>query len=193
MLVVSSNYIGGSGANLTTNPVMNRFMFDVDPGLAGNVASTVRQFYVDLNSLLSQTVTVRVSPNVRQVDPATGQTVTVLTVAPAPADVVGTNVGTLLPDVAQARIDWLTGSYLDGRAVRGRTYIYGLTTNAILSGDINSTTVTALSTAAANLRASGTLSIYHVARKPVPPHRAVVHVTGHVITTEFRSLRRRIS
>lgn len=117
---------------------------------ATQIALDLRRLYFTLQPGIPNEVTVSFEPTANIVDTPTGQITAQLTVSP-PADVVGTAAGTWAAGTG-ARIDWLTSRFLNGRNVRGRTFIVPLAANSFGSdGRVLPGSVANLTTAGNNL------------------------------------------
>lgn len=85
------------------------------------------QFWTDIQANLDNSVTWTVEGDCAIVDDSTGAIVGVE--SGTGAAVAGTETASALPPANQALIHWLTGSFIGGRQIRGRTFIPGLCTD----------------------------------------------------------------
>ena len=92
--------------------------------------------YVDLEAYLNTTTTWSLDTDVDILNTATGQLQA--TVSVSSANGAGNESGTLVPQAAQALLRWSTGEVVNGRFVRGRTFIPGLNTSSIDGGEVAS-------------------------------------------------------
>lgn len=117
---------------------------------ATQIALDIRTLYNALAGGIPNEVTVSFEPVANIIDTPTGQITAQLTVSP-PADVVGLATGTWAAGTG-ARIDWLTSRYLNGRNVRGRTFIVPLAVNSFgTDGRVVPTSVANLTSAGNDL------------------------------------------
>lgn len=72
----------------------------------------------------------------------------------------GAETGNVVADSTQALIQWLTTTIVDGRRVRGRTFIPGLNANSVDDGDLASAAQSVLQTAAQNFLGVNTFVIW---------------------------------
>lgn len=74
----------------------------------------------------------------------------------------GSGTGEPVPDVAQILFRWGTNTVLNGRFVKGRSFIPGLAAENLLGGNIAGAAVGPMTTAASNLAgASAGFGVYH--------------------------------
>lgn len=120
----------------------------------------------------------------RIMDETTG-TLTGLWSDPTPIFGVGTNVAEPVANSTQLVLQWLTGTVINGRVVRGRTYVPGLSRNSTsASGGPNATTRGAGLAAGANLIAlPNGFGVWH---RPSPNGvGSLVEVTATGVWEEF--------
>lgn len=139
---VSAQWTGFTGA-----PGYSNFHFTENPtGDTGSVIrAQVRQFFVALNQLLPGSVTINISPTIEIFDETTGL-LTGYETDPEQLDPVnGTGTGSF-SGPSGAVINWLTSTVVNGRRLRGRTFIVPLrstayeddgTLGANIIGDLN--------------------------------------------------------
>lgn len=91
-----------------------------------------------------------------------------------------------------AMVRWQCTQVINGRRVKGRTFLVPLITGAFdTSGTITNANVTTISTAAATLAGTGTLQIYHRPSGPGAVDGALANVTGSSVPDKVVSLRSR--
>ena len=91
-----------------------------------------------------------------------------------------------------AMVRWQCTQVIDGRRVKGRTFLVPLLTTAFdTTGTITNANVTTLSNAAAALAGTGTLQIYHRPTKLSPGTGALANVTGSSVPDKVVSIRSR--
>lgn len=119
-----------------------------------NAVSGTRSFFVDASTTLPNGLTVTVSDEVKELDPATGALIALHTATTAGAPMVMA-AGAPGPAPAGACIAWTTSGVNRGRRVRGRTFMVPLAISAYQSdGTLSAAYLSALSTAATNFRTS---------------------------------------
>jgi hypothetical protein len=115
--LVRTTFTGGPSGDWLT-------LFHIDRLLGGNVQDSidiVRDFWNAASAMIHQTVTMHVDGSCDVLDPLTGQ--------PTGVDqgtgrtVAGARNGDVLPYQTQGLIYWNTGTWINGRQVRGRTFI----------------------------------------------------------------------
>lgn len=105
---------------------------------------------------------------------------------------VGTGAGSsgLVPDASQGLIRWRSEDIINNRFVRGRTFVPGLSLNAVTTGNLGASTIGTLQTAANALISSAAgLVIWH---RPIAGSGGSAHTaTTASIWNELAVLRRR--
>lgn len=146
---VDTEIRGAGGA-----PMLSRLNFDSPSGTgsaaeAQSAANAVADFWIACAQWLSEALTWQVLTDVTQFEPSTGQTT-----ATYP---VGGQYGVFsaqanpLAWATQGLIRWSTGIYVAGRAVRGRTFVPGLTVSASADGTFGGAAKAAIEDAAQGL------------------------------------------
>lgn len=92
---------------------------------AQNGHTAIRSFFSNVSAAIPGEVTVTVDPIYQTLDEVTGDIVAEATVG-APSQVVQGVNGDGYSAQVGVLIEWLTGSYIDGRRLRGRTYLVPL-------------------------------------------------------------------
>jgi hypothetical protein len=126
---------------------------------------------------------------VDQVDPADGAIFGVT--ACSPESLAGASANDCITQASQMLVQWRTGQYLNGREVRGRTFVPGVTENYSTSGELAPAVLASLpANLDAFINASGAV--------PVIWHRPGPHGAGSAVPialgtlwTEFAVLRGR--
>jgi hypothetical protein len=95
-----------------------------------------------------------------------------------------------VPDAAQALVQWRCGTIVNGRFVRGRTFIPALGQAQTSNGNLAPGAKTVILNAAAALAASASgISVWH---RPIAGSGGSIHAPGSVtVWDEFATLRRR--
>lgn len=173
---ITAEWSGFRGA-----PGYSNFYFDgeLEAGTTAEVAgSAIRSFFFEIRSELPSTVNIQVNPSAEIIDEATGQILSVIDYA-SPAGMAGLGEGGYSA-ASGAVVNWNTAAYVNGRRVRGRTFVVPLSAGSYdSSGDLTSSALTDLRAAATD----------HVGRVPEAPpcvwHRPVNGAGGsaHVITS----------
>lgn len=132
---VRTSLAGGSGSSqLSTHYFSTGGILD-----AQSAASAVRAFWNDIKGVISSSYTMQVEPEVFELDQATGQPWTVHSTINSV--VTGTSSADALPWQTQGLIRWQTGIFVNGRQVRGHTYVPGPTETFNDAGVPNATYV----------------------------------------------------
>lgn len=123
-----------------------RFHFSEAGGSPQAAHAAVVAFWQAAKVYVHSSVGMRVEPAIYSVNEGTGQ-ITGFSTTDA-VGIQGTGVGDLLPPASQALIRWRTGFYLNGREVRGRTFVPGQQRNGqAADGSVAVTEVNGLNTA----------------------------------------------
>lgn len=159
--------------------------------------SAIRTFWAEVAVQCTTSTRFQVRGNGRVVAPETGNLVDFYSVA-QPAATVGSQPGGPVADATQGLIQWRTGTVVDGREVRGRTFVPGLQSAALSNGNLSSQANGVLAAAAQNL--VGDALGFGIWRRPrvVSPSQPLParpgsfeEVTAVSVWSEFAVLRRR--
>lgn len=113
-------------------PSVSTFFFDDTGGTAQAASDHVAAFAADLDNGLADTLSWRTEPEVDTLDTATGVLTAVTSVTPAGG--TGVNTAEPLPPATQGLIRWTTGQIVQGRALKGHTFIPGFCENQQTNG-----------------------------------------------------------
>jgi len=128
----------------------------------------LRTFFAAFSSLLPSGLTITVPPSGDTVDDQTGAIVGAWSVATPPIVVTGSGAGNYAGN-AGAVVHWLTDDVVNGRRVRGRSFLVPLVSTAYdTAGSLATTAITTLTNAAAAL-VSATNPRLLVWHRPLPP------------------------
>jgi hypothetical protein len=147
----------------------------------------VNQFYLAIGTLIDNAVTWTSGGTVEVIDPATGTLTGTFSVVPATGG--GASTALALPQATQGVVQLRTGSFKNGREIRGRIFVPGLTVDALAtSGDLTTGAQSTLAGAANALQAwdAPALSVWSRAA----PSQAV-SVESTAVPLEFAVLRSR--
>lgn len=135
---------GSGGPQLST-------MYFLDTGIltAQDAATAVRDFWGTCVTVMHTSYTVNVESEVLVIDSTTGKPTSAVGTTNAP--LAGLESGDPLPWATQGLIEWATGVYINGRQVRGRTFIPGPVETENTGGTPIAPYRTALNLAASNL------------------------------------------
>jgi hypothetical protein len=162
--------------------------FDTTPTVVSQRAF-VNNFWNSVRALQSTTTIYRIREAGRELDSATGA----LTGAWTEGTVfnqAGSAGTTPVPDATQALVQWRTATIVNGRFLRGRTFIPGLGSGQMQGGNVIGSAVTAINAAATALvSSSAVLSVWH--RPIAGSGGSQVPATAATVWTEFAVLRRR--
>ena len=102
----------------------------------------------------------------------------------------GANSGNVVPDASQAMIRWTTGEIVNGRFLKGRTYIPGFAVAAVSEGNVLAANVTAINAGCTAFVASGAQGV--IWHRPVANTGGETkQIDGGTLWTEFAVLRQR--
>ena len=124
--------------------------FTAQPTTQGNVDG-IRAFFNALAALLPSGLTITVPFQGDNIDDASGQIVGSWSVTTPPTVVTGTGAGNYAGN-AGACVHWTTGGVLNGRRVKGTTFLVPLVSTAFATdGSISTSTLSTIGTAASGL------------------------------------------
>lgn len=139
-----------------SSPLISTFYGDSGGGTAAQAASAVSGFMASLDDNLNSAYTWALDTDVREINEATGA---LLGITPVTAAGATAGSGGTLIDLLQGLIVWRTTDVVDGRLLRGRTFVPGIEEERNAAGGIPvSSFRDAVSGAAATLIASPTFS-----------------------------------
>jgi hypothetical protein len=133
MLRVRTVFTGATGT-----PWLSTFMFG-GSGTQTNADNAVLEtgiFWGFVDANIDNQISWSTEADVDQVN-VDGSLEAVFTTTPQTG--TGGSTGNKLPFASQAMIRWRTSTFVNGRELRGRTYIPGLTDTALSEGELNST------------------------------------------------------
>lgn len=146
MVRVTSVWTGFLGAPGYTN--LQTMVGAISPSaVAQDLADSVHDFWNTVNGYLPSGVTITIGPLYQVIDEETGDITSEGTVGTAPATVVGTFGGYYAGNAGVA-VDWLTGTYLNGHRLRGRTFLVPFAGCQETNGTIAAAALTAITDAA---------------------------------------------
>jgi hypothetical protein len=99
------------------------------PGNAQGAADAAAAWWAGFADRFATAQSMRVDPEVLEVNIATGQTIGVTTVTSS--TVAGTGGAVQVPQASMVLVQWRTGNFVGGREIRGRTFIPGLISGAL--------------------------------------------------------------
>lgn len=172
-------------SGVTGSPWLSTMFFDEAGGSAANAVTAVGAFWGAVDNLIDSSVSWTTLADVESVDATSGHVTAVTATTPQFGAGGGGTSG--IPIVAQGLVRWRTGVYLNGREVRGRTFIPGLGTPSNSDGTLTPGSATTIGTASAAL-------IADIASILVVWSRANLQaktVTASSVWTQFAVLRSR--
>lgn len=181
-----------SGAVVTGGGVSTlAFLDPVDDNEADLLLGYVRTFWDAIKDNLDEDVTITVQPNPARYAAATGELQQIFSTS-APTSVTGTATGNSAPRVAQALLRWRTSDIVNGRFVKGRTFIPGIGTALVTdAGGLSSVAITDI-TLAANALVQTSGSVVAVWHRPVNGAGGSEHIVTSVsVWDQFAVLRSR--
>ena len=186
---VSALWTGFTGA-----PGYSNFHFTENPtGETGSVIrAQVHDFFSELASLLPGVVTITIDPTVEVFDESTGLLTGYETDTEDLSPVRGSGTGNF-SGPAGAVINWLTATVVNGRRLRGRTFVVPLRATAYeQDGTLSSSVLGTLNTAASVLSGSPFESTFCIWSRPQGGGTgAVGEVIGHQVPDMAAVLRSR--
>lgn len=106
--------------------------FNSAAGTPAQAHAAVVAFWTAVKTQVSTNVQMVTEGDVFTIDSATGNTLAVTAVAPVAT--LGTAAGTPIAAASQGLVRLLTGVYVGGRQIRGRLFVWGPITSALLNG-----------------------------------------------------------
>lgn len=171
MIRVRINYTG----RVTGFSIMH---FANELGDAQSAADAARTFFDAIKGGLQTGQFVRVDPEVFEVNVGTGKVEGATTITST--QVTGTNSDDVLPQATQLLVRWRTGQFIDGRELRGRTFIPGYVQGASsAAGEVATTTQGTVNTAAATLVGNSDFGIWS------PTNAVFATATSGICWTEW--------
>lgn len=166
ILKVVTNWTGLQGGNGYTNLYFEPIpeAGPITQAMVDAALAKVETFFTSWKAYRPPVTFTQVDPNVQEIDENSGEIRAFWAgVTAAPAAGLASNAGHSA--AAGACINWTTANALNGRRVRGRTFMVPLAAVALdVNGTIDNTALTAMRTAAATLHADGTnvrLVVWH--------------------------------
>lgn len=148
--------------------------FYQDPAIAQPNAAAVRSFFNTLAPLLPAGLTITVPSTGDIIEENTGALSGSWSVTPAPTVVTGTGTGNYAGN-AGGVVHWLTTTVVNGRRVRGRSFIVPLIGSAFFTdGSLATATIGTMSTAASTMLAATAdhFVVWHRPRPGIPGSKA---------------------
>lgn len=161
-------------------------------GDAADVCARVRTFLDAIKTVFPNTTTLQVLGTVDTLLPADGQLITSLAVTP-PASVAGTSPSAL-PAATAILLQHNTGVIVNGRRIRGRSFL-SPTATAVMTSGLPSAAISTTITTAANVMITGATSSAPVVwSRPLPLGAGAgfaTPTTAFAVGTQFAVLRSR--
>lgn len=156
-------------------PGLSQFYF-LNSGMQTSV-DALRTFYNALSTMLPTGLTIQVPGTGDIINDADGKIVNSWTVTTPPTVVTASGTGTYAGN-AGAVVHWLTSGVINGRRIRGRTFLVPLISTQFESnGSLSATALSSIGTAASALRTSVGAN-FRVWRRPVLAHTKYDPKTG---------------
>jgi hypothetical protein len=145
VLRVDTVFTGPAGS-----PWLSAMYFSLDTQAGADQAvADVGAFWGAVDGGMSSTVSWSTQPDVQSLDPTDGSLLATFSTTPQSGS--GASAGDMLPTAAQALVRWRTSGIVNGRTVRGRTNVPGVTEAFAAAGRPISAYLITLNTAAAAL------------------------------------------
>lgn len=164
---------------------INRLYFNDAAGSAADAASAVAAFWTALRDQIAVGTTLTVDGQVEEVDQSNGQVTGIESTDTV--TVTGNGGGDVLPPNIQALVRWRTGTFLDGREVRGRVFVPAMLEANNTAGAPTAFLVNLVTTAAQSLVGDGDSALVVYSRKSA----GAVPVTAASMWTKWAQLRSR--
>lgn len=173
---ITAQWSGFRGA-----PGYSNFFFGGEPSApadAESAAQAVSDMFALFDTWLPTPVSVSILPTADVLDESTGNITSQVDITP-PDVIEGGSTGTYSA-ASGAVINWNTSAYVNGRRVRGRTFLVPLTTSAYdSSGDLTSAVLTGIRNGAGYLTSGASLMPFVVWSRP----RAGAGGTAHPVVS----------
>jgi len=178
---VRTIFTGPAGA-----PWLNTLYFDEAGGSAQQAATAAGTYWGAVDALMSTAVSWSTEADVVQVNADTGAATGVVSTTPVTG--AGADGFEMLPRASQVLVRLLTGVYNDGRQIRGRIFVPGLTRSSLTTGGIvNGASGVTIGNAAAALVADANSALLVWSRSALQDHPVV----ATSVWAQFASLRSR--
>lgn len=184
-----SGFTGGPGyTNLY-------FLNPEEPTLAirNTTATRVKAWFDALKVMMPSVVTIQFPTEMDEIDTATGDLTNTLPIDTI-ANAVGTQVGTYSAPTG-ACVNWATGQIVNGRRLRGRTFLVPLAGSIFQSdgtlNDANRTTMVTASTTLCSFQDNLVLAIWHRPTTPGGTDGVAAQVSSASVTDKAAVLRSR--
>lgn len=117
-----------------TGPSSGFSVMHFDGTLSGaqDAADAAALWWDEVNDRFPTTQAMRVDPEVAEISLGTGQTIGTTSVTTAA--IAGTTGSTQVPQASMVLMRWRTGAFVNGREIRGRTFIPGLSLGELTAG-----------------------------------------------------------
>jgi len=166
-------------------PYYTTLYFNGLVGAAAAAHSATTAFMASMDDYIDNQFTWTVTTEVHEVDPATGLTVAVALVPTTTG--TGAVAGVQTSSATQWLIQWRTGTYINGREVRGRTFLPGWIGNNLADGKMAAASIALVNAKlVAYLAGPGAL-----AQVWSPTNGVAVNVVGATVWAEMAVLRSR--
>jgi hypothetical protein len=130
------------------SPWLGTAYFDSPPlSIHQDMVNAVGAFWGSVDQWMANVVSWSTEVEVVELDEVTGDATAVESTVPVTG--TGGQTGEIAPTLLQGLARWRTGSFVDGREVRGRWFIPGLGESQLASGVLAGTTVTSVNAAMA--------------------------------------------
>jgi hypothetical protein len=136
MLRVRANWVGVPGSPYVTN------MYFGDSNDPQECVDHMAEFLTIVSAVVVNEAAWSIEPDVATVDPVSGAVTASVTVDGANGQGVSTEE--ILPPSQQILVRWNTGAYINGRQLRGRTFVPALGDDTNVNGTVDGTYRTAI-------------------------------------------------
>lgn len=172
-------------------PYLSTMFFNEATGTAQQAATAVITWWQAVDNLMANDYTWTVLPEVAVIQETSGLLTSIESVTGNTG--VGIDGSDVLPPANQILVRWLSASVVNGRLLRGRTFVPGLTEAANTERKVSAAWITALDTANAALLATANadLVVWHRPSTPGGSDGELASVSAASVWTDFAVLRSR--
>lgn len=164
-------------------------LFFQDGATGFDIEDAIAEFELAIRPALANTTTVTDTGVIRDMSTASGVLTGEVALTSSPVT-TGSGGASAVPNASQGLIRIATGIFLNGRHLRGRIYVPGMSASTVLgTGEVNTTGLNALAAAGTALVTSGVYGVWH---RPVGGAGGVIHPANATSAwAEFAVQRRR--
>jgi len=160
-------------------------------GVSGlTLAPRIRTFFAAIATVVPSNVTWSIEPFGARIDDTNGNLVGDWSITPAPANVQG-SAGTVYQAPTGLMINWITGSIVNGRFLRGKTFIVPGPTGSADGTPVATNLATIQAAASALITPADNLKVWHRPSAPGATDGSSALVNAAQVPDKFMVLRSR--